>query len=57
MEIRALCEDYGVHIRSATKILRKFEETVTVADIVRTVDNRFARSTSNVGTVGDVSKR
>ena len=52
---RALRGAYGVHNRSITqaigKIVKKFEETAAVKDIIRRVHHRLARSVENFAAV------
>ena len=54
---RALRGDYGLHNRPTTqaigKIVKKFEETGAVTNIVRPVHHRFARSAENIAAVSE----
>ena len=54
---RALRGDYGLHNRPTMqaigKIVKKFEETGAVRNIVRPVHHRFARSAENIAAVSE----
>ena len=49
--------DYGLHNRPTTqafgKIVKKFEETEAITNIVRPVHHRFARSVENIAAVSE----